>query len=34
MIATWRCLYNVMARLDRAIGSNTMEIAMERQADP
>ena len=34
MIDTWRCLYNVMARLDRAIGRNTMEIAMERQADP
>jgi len=30
MIDTWRCLYNVMARIDRVIGSNTMEIAMAR----
>jgi hypothetical protein len=32
MIDTWRCLYNVMARLDRAIGRNTMEIAMARSS--
>jgi hypothetical protein len=32
MIDTWHWSLIVMARLDRAIGINTMEIAMDRSS--